>query len=403
MCLTRSIARLTRSRSLVAKALREARRFDVAVAVTALWLVASVLSGCAANAEKSSGTTAVGDSTGTDPATIERILGGWRDLPRLGARQLIDQYGLPQAASNDMLVWTKAQPFKRITVMNIETPHAFPLPHVDYMEHTVSYSVPQAKVADVIAMDGSTTINKTAGEMSARCDLEAHNVLTLNLNHDIATGKRTVSQARQQFGKVVEKEITGQGDPSLESLQFEPQSIHAAAFMDQPVIQGAPVPASTPGVKGGKEAEVLATVLAIDRMEIAAAMAAAKEKGLSNETRQYAEMLHKEHGENAARTMDISHQLGVQPVESEAVMEMKMQGARTLADLIPLQGKEFERGYLDAMVKGHTEALNKIDHDLMNAAEHAEVKRHLTETRTHVAAHLEQAKKLLEQLGKAGA
>ncbi len=33
--------------------------------------------------------------------------------------------------------------------------------------------------------------------MSARCDLEGHNILTLNLAHDIVTGKKTAEEARK--------------------------------------------------------------------------------------------------------------------------------------------------------------------------------------------------------------
>jgi len=72
------------------------------------------------------------------------------------------------------VVWRDAGPFKRITVYKREVPHDFPMPHVDFLEDTVSYKVPADRIGDVIAFDGSSTINRTAGELSARCDLEAH-------------------------------------------------------------------------------------------------------------------------------------------------------------------------------------------------------------------------------------
>lgn len=70
--------------------------------------------------------------------------------------------------------------------------------------------MPQEKVADTIAMNGSSTINRTAAEFSARCDLPAHNVLTLNLNHDMVTGKTSVEPAREDFGEIVRQETMGQ-------------------------------------------------------------------------------------------------------------------------------------------------------------------------------------------------
>ena len=35
--------------------------------------------------------------------------------------------------------------------------------------------------------------------MSARCDLEGHNILTVNLAHDIAMGKKSAEEARKEF------------------------------------------------------------------------------------------------------------------------------------------------------------------------------------------------------------
>ncbi len=60
--------------------------------------------------------------------------------------------------------------------------------------------VPTHKVDDLVAFDASITINKTAGEMSARCDLEGHNILTHNLARDIINGIKTVEQARIALG-----------------------------------------------------------------------------------------------------------------------------------------------------------------------------------------------------------
>jgi putative membrane protein len=57
---------------------------------------------------------------------------------------------------------------------------------------------------------------------------------------------------------------------------------------------------------------------------------------------------------------------------------------------------KFETAYLDAMIKGHNEALAMIDSKLLTAAKLDAVKKHLTDTRTHIAMHLEQAKKLRE-------
>lgn len=338
--------------------------------------------------------------------SVDKIVAGWAERPRLGANQMIAKYGMPQEATDKQLVWHSAGPFKKITVFNLETPHDFPMPHVDYMEHTIAYNVPQNKVADLIAFDGSSTINRTTGELSARCDLEGHNVLTLNLDHDIVTGKHTVQSARKAFGEIVTQDIMGKQPAYVKALQFQPEQGANAAFSDTPVIPGAPVrstdmsdaPASTKSQNKG-DAEVLATLVRLDINEVNAA-AEAQNKKLSGPVMAYAKMLHTEHGANAGKTMQLGQKLGVTPVETPAVESLGIKGAGVLANMVLLDGAAFERAYLDAVVKDHAEVLAMIDGKLMSNASHAEVKAHLKMVRTHIAAHHEQAKKLHASLSR---
>jgi hypothetical protein len=62
-----------------------------------------------------------------------------------------------------------------------EIVHNFPTAHTDYLTQYVGYRVPREKVSDLVAFDGSLLVDRTAGEIGARCDHEAYNTLTLNL------------------------------------------------------------------------------------------------------------------------------------------------------------------------------------------------------------------------------
>ncbi len=334
-------------------------------------------------------------------ASIDKAIASWPERPRLGANEMRAKYGEPQEATAERLVWHDAGPFKRITVLKLETPHDFPLPHVDFLEHTIVYNVPQDKVGDLIEFDASSTINRTVGELSARCDLEGHNVLTLNLDHDIVTGKKSVKEARQAFGEIVVQDVKGRHPPYVEALQFKPANAKAAAFSDQPVIPGSPVRAADTdstarqAIDQGKsaEAEILATVTAIDLNEINAA-AQAQTKRISQPVKDYARLLHREHGTNMDQTLKLGQQIGTTPVITTSVEQLQKKGAGELAAIVQLDGQEFERAYVAAMVKGHTEALDKIDDQLQKSAGNAALKKHLTGTRAHVAGHLEKAKAL---------
>jgi len=335
-----------------------------------------------------------------DKASVNRIIEAWTERPRLGAKMMIAKYGQPQEATAEKLIWKKVGPFKRIAVMNLETPHDFPLPHVDFLEHTIAYNVPQDKVGDLIEFDGSSTINRTVGELSARCDLEAHNVLTLNLDHDIVTGKKSVEEARKAFGEIVVQEMMGKHPAYVEKLQFTPPTGTAVAFSDQPIIPGSPVRAADTDTaareamdRGKKaEAEALATVAVIDLNEITAA-AQATAKNISQPVKDYAMELHQSHGMNIDKTLKLGQQIGATPVITPAVEQLQKKGAGQLAAFVQLDGKAFEQAYVEAMVKGHTEALAKLDM-LQKSATNAELKQHLTATREDVSGHLEKAKAL---------
>lgn len=340
-----------------------------------------------------------------DRTAVEKIIAGWPERPRLGVAMTMAEHGAPQEATTEQMVWHHAGPFKRITVYRMEYPHDFPLPHMDFLEHTIEYNVPVDKTADLIAFDGSSTINRTAGELSARCDLAGHNILTLNLDHDIVTGKKTVEQARKAFGENVVADVLGQHPAYVEALQFPPAG-PSARFPDQPVIPGSPkraMPAAIQPAPGRDlrmtDAEVLAAIIAIDQNEIVAASQAEK-RSVSPQVLDYAKRLHEAHGLSQVNTMKLGQQIGVTPAGTPAVDQLLVKGAGELATLLRLDDARFGAAYIAAMVKGHTETLGMIDNQLLQSASNAALKQHLTETRQHVADHLEKGKALQGVAGR---
>jgi len=87
-------------------------------------------------------------------------------------------------------------------------------------------------------------------------------------------------------------------------------------------------------------------------------------------------------------------------MDTEKTNMLRKKGAGELAALVPLDGEQFASGYIDAMVKGHTEVLAMIDSDLLATAQNEALKKHLTATREHVAMHLEEGKKIKASMKK---
>lgn len=96
---------------------------------------------------------------------------------------LMTKYGQPDIVSDRVLIWH-------------DKAHRFLMAHTDFMTQTVMYRAPWDKLDELAAYDGSVWYHRTRGELSAQCDLEELNNLALNLAHDVATGTRTVDDAR---------------------------------------------------------------------------------------------------------------------------------------------------------------------------------------------------------------
>lgn len=152
---------------------------------------------------------------------VERIIARWSEPPKQIARQMLDKYGLPNEATPTKLFWYRNGPWKRTEVTSEVVAHNWPAPHTDFLTQTIDYRVPSDKADDVVAFDGSIIVDRTKGEVSARCDSEAANVLGLNLVHEIVTGKRTVEEARETSTQNTVAYNLGRNAPYAERLLFD--------------------------------------------------------------------------------------------------------------------------------------------------------------------------------------
>jgi hypothetical protein len=114
----------------------------------------------------------------------------WPEESREAARLVIDQYGEPDETAETRLTWHRPGPWKRIVASKAFYQHNFPAPHIDSVESIIDYRVPVDKFTQLAEFDGSVIVERTAGEVSARCHDEQANFLALNLMHDIVTGAR---------------------------------------------------------------------------------------------------------------------------------------------------------------------------------------------------------------------
>ncbi|MDQ3526234.1 MAG: hypothetical protein M3451_14445 [Chloroflexota bacterium] len=152
---------------------------------------------------------------------VDEIVSAWPDVPREVAQTVMEKYGPPQEATPSRLIWFDNSPWKRTILYRDSYQHDFPMPHPDLLEQFIDYQAPLDTYDDLAMYDGSVIVERTKGEISARCDKEAMNFLAINLANDIATGERNVEEARQFYAETAMAFMEGESDPYVEGFVFE--------------------------------------------------------------------------------------------------------------------------------------------------------------------------------------
>ncbi len=171
----------------------------------------------------------------TQPAA--QIVAEWPEEARESAQLVIDKYGEPQEATESELTWRNVGSWKRIVAQRAFWAHDFPAPHTDSVEAFVDYLVPGEMFTALAQFDGSVMVERTTGEVSARCHDEEANSLALNLMHDIVTRQKTVEEARAYYGKEFLDARRKEPTPYMKTLNFsspgDPGTDGAAADPDR--------------------------------------------------------------------------------------------------------------------------------------------------------------------------
>lgn len=152
--------------------------------------------------------------------TPESIIQGWPEVPRDIARVMIAKYGEPERFTADDLVWRDNGAWRQSVVYRSTRPDFIETRDTDYLQQTISYQVPEDKIADLRLFDKSIQVDRAKAEISSWSQSEPMNYLALNLAEEIITGKRTVDDARDFYSKMQELSQSGKSSPYLNGLMF---------------------------------------------------------------------------------------------------------------------------------------------------------------------------------------
>jgi len=112
----------------------------------------------------------------------------------------------------------------------------------------------------------------------------------------------------------------------------------------------------------------------------------------------YATFLETQHTANLQKTLSLGKKLGVTDESSPLSLRLKKNGQQELNQLRSLNQSAFDRSYINAMVKGHQDAITFLDQAIAKST-NAVLTQHLQSTRAHVKIHLEKALMLQQKLG----
>ena len=166
-------------------------------------------------------TTTAARAQAVGPEQAEQIIQDWPETATMAAKAMMEKYGTPNEATPSLLIWYKNGPWKRTVVYKEEIDHDFPMPHKDVLEQVIDYEVPPDYFDDLAHYDGSVIVERTKGEISARCDKEGANFLALNLANDIVKGNKSVEEARQSYGEAMMQMMQGSPPESTQKLTFD--------------------------------------------------------------------------------------------------------------------------------------------------------------------------------------
>lgn len=140
------------------------------------------------------------------------------------------------------------------------------------------------------------------------------------------------------------------------------------------------------------DGEIIAYMEAIDNNEISIAKVA-KDKKVDADVMKFADMMITQHNENLQQITDLGTKDDIAADETSEVKKFKENGEKDLEKLSKLDDAKFQKAYIKAMIKGHTDAKNMITR-FEKQATNADLKDYLVKTQKAVEDHLAHAKLL---------
>lgn len=183
-------------------------------------------------------------------------------------------------------------------------------------------------------------------------------------------------------------------------LYFRTRSILAiASFATVTVIMPLPVRATSPAIT---DANIGAIVLDANQTDIDYGKIALS-KSTTKEIRDFAERMVTDHGAVQKSVIALATKLKLTPEENATSKGVKDNAVRVTAKLKSLNGKAFDRFYIDNEVAFHKQVTDALQTVLIPNAKNAELKSALVDSQALFLKHLEHARQIQASIEKSSA
>jgi putative membrane protein len=162
----------------------------------------------------------------------------------------------------------------------------------------------------------------------------------------------------------------------------------------------ASVPCRAQGA-GPTDPQIAAIVVTANQVDIDAGKLAAS-KTRTKDVKAFADRMVADHSGVNKAASELVQRIGVKPDDNPTSESLKQGGEANVANLKTMEGRRFDKAYIDHEVTYHETVLDALDKTLIPSAQNAELKALLVKVRPAFVAHLEHARHLQASLEKSG-
>lgn len=145
------------------------------------------------------------------------------------------------------------------------------------------------------------------------------------------------------------------------------------------------------------DAEMLGVLAIANGAEVSSGEVAVT-KGQKQEVKDFGTKMVADHTASNLKIEAVELKSGIKRAESEMSRQLKTDTDKMIDDLKSAKDVDFDRNYIDNQVMIHQQLLDKLDNEFLPNVKNSDIKDLLTETRTAVETHLNDALKIQQDL-----